>query len=414
MTGLPVVATGVSGIPELVLEDGVTGLLAPQRDAGGLADALQRVHGDPALARRLAAHGRAHVLERFNLLESVARLRDQLAAALTDQRQASRVARVVPGSPGGHDVPLRPGDRPARPAWRDERRSPPLRAPAILRLRVTAERDEARGAEAVVGAKLARDLVPIHVRQPDVAQDDLGLQLMGLPDPRQAVGGHVHPVALQRQHLREGLGRVDVVVDDEDVDGPVPGSRGAWGACRGGLGRQGEANDELGPPTRPRSSPRRFRRAAPRCPSPGRGRGRGPLRSAPGSGRPGRTARRRAAAAPGRSRCRCRERRSRPARSAAARRVTLPPPRRELGGVLQQVPDHLRDARRVGVDPDFGPELVSTRSSMPRLRHQRPEVVARRQTTSRRSTPCRSSSIFPRAMRVTSRRSSTSRVRCSV
>ena len=81
VTGLPVVSTRVSGIPELV-QDGETGLLAPERDAGALADALQRLHGDPALARRLAAQGRAHVLARFNLLESVARLRDHLVAAV--------------------------------------------------------------------------------------------------------------------------------------------------------------------------------------------------------------------------------------------------------------------------------------------------------------------------------------------
>lgn len=81
VTGLPVVSTRVSGIPELV-QDGKTGLLAPERDARALADALHRLHRDPALARRLAAQGRAHVLERFNLLENVARLRDHLAAAL--------------------------------------------------------------------------------------------------------------------------------------------------------------------------------------------------------------------------------------------------------------------------------------------------------------------------------------------
>ncbi|HEX7488762.1 MAG TPA: glycosyltransferase, partial [Anaeromyxobacteraceae bacterium] len=81
VTGLPVVSTRVSGIPELV-QDGKSGLLAPEKDARALADALHRLYRDPALARRLAAQGRAHVLERFNLLENVARLRDHLAAAL--------------------------------------------------------------------------------------------------------------------------------------------------------------------------------------------------------------------------------------------------------------------------------------------------------------------------------------------
>jgi colanic acid/amylovoran biosynthesis glycosyltransferase len=78
--GLPVVATPVSGIPELVVH-GRTGLLAAEKDAGALADALERLHRDPALARRLAEEGRRHVLERFNLRLNVARLRAQLAAA---------------------------------------------------------------------------------------------------------------------------------------------------------------------------------------------------------------------------------------------------------------------------------------------------------------------------------------------
>ena len=85
VTGLPVVSTRVSGIPELV-QDGKTGLLAPEKDASALADALQRLQRDPALSRRLAAQGRAHVLEQYNLIENVARLRDHLAAAM-DGRQ---------------------------------------------------------------------------------------------------------------------------------------------------------------------------------------------------------------------------------------------------------------------------------------------------------------------------------------
>ena len=63
--GAPVVATPVSGIPELV-EDGVNGLLVPPEDPGALADALLRLHTDAALAGRLAATGRDTVRERFD------------------------------------------------------------------------------------------------------------------------------------------------------------------------------------------------------------------------------------------------------------------------------------------------------------------------------------------------------------
>jgi glycosyltransferase involved in cell wall biosynthesis len=56
--GLPVVATAVGGIPEIV-RDGSTGLLVPPRDSAALAAAVVRVLTDSALADRLAAAGLA-------------------------------------------------------------------------------------------------------------------------------------------------------------------------------------------------------------------------------------------------------------------------------------------------------------------------------------------------------------------
>jgi glycosyltransferase involved in cell wall biosynthesis len=64
-TGVPVVTTGVSGIPELVEHD-VTGLVVEPEDVRGTADALLRLHRDAALAQRLAARARALVAERFD------------------------------------------------------------------------------------------------------------------------------------------------------------------------------------------------------------------------------------------------------------------------------------------------------------------------------------------------------------
>jgi glycosyltransferase involved in cell wall biosynthesis len=63
--GAPVVATAVSGIPELV-QDGVNGLLIAPDAPEALADALLRLHGDPALATRLRAAARETVRERFD------------------------------------------------------------------------------------------------------------------------------------------------------------------------------------------------------------------------------------------------------------------------------------------------------------------------------------------------------------
>lgn len=71
--GVPVVATPVTGIPELV-EDGQTGLLVPERDPAALAAALRRLLADPALRRRLADAGRARVEADFDVRANVARL----------------------------------------------------------------------------------------------------------------------------------------------------------------------------------------------------------------------------------------------------------------------------------------------------------------------------------------------------
>jgi glycosyltransferase involved in cell wall biosynthesis len=64
--GKPVIATAVGGTPEVVT-DGVNGLLIPPRDAGALAGALERLLADPAWAKELGAHARAHVRERYSL-----------------------------------------------------------------------------------------------------------------------------------------------------------------------------------------------------------------------------------------------------------------------------------------------------------------------------------------------------------
>jgi colanic acid/amylovoran biosynthesis glycosyltransferase len=75
---LPVVATAISGIPELV-EDGVTGLLVPEKDAPALAAALLRIYHDPALAARLGRAGRQKVLAAFDLSANARALAGLLA-----------------------------------------------------------------------------------------------------------------------------------------------------------------------------------------------------------------------------------------------------------------------------------------------------------------------------------------------
>jgi glycosyltransferase involved in cell wall biosynthesis len=64
--GLPVVASSVGGVPELV-DDGRTGFLVRPGEAVALADALALLVGDPVLRERLGAASHREALERFDL-----------------------------------------------------------------------------------------------------------------------------------------------------------------------------------------------------------------------------------------------------------------------------------------------------------------------------------------------------------
>jgi glycosyltransferase involved in cell wall biosynthesis len=64
--GLPVVASSVGGVPELVVE-GKTGLLVPPGDPHALAAAIGRLLDDEALRRQLGAAGRIRASEHFDL-----------------------------------------------------------------------------------------------------------------------------------------------------------------------------------------------------------------------------------------------------------------------------------------------------------------------------------------------------------
>ncbi len=72
-SGIPVVATCISGIPELV-RHGDTGWLVPPENVNAIADALSQIYSGPAEARRRAASGRKWVLEEFELSLNARRL----------------------------------------------------------------------------------------------------------------------------------------------------------------------------------------------------------------------------------------------------------------------------------------------------------------------------------------------------
>jgi glycosyltransferase involved in cell wall biosynthesis len=70
-TGLPVVASRVGGVPQLVLEE-ETGCLVEPADVHALVAAIARYLDDPTLRARHGAAGRAHVVTRYSVEAMVA------------------------------------------------------------------------------------------------------------------------------------------------------------------------------------------------------------------------------------------------------------------------------------------------------------------------------------------------------
>jgi glycosyltransferase involved in cell wall biosynthesis len=77
--GLPVIATAVGGVPEMVI-DGETGVLVPAENPSELGDAILQLALDTRRRHRLARAARAHVEARFSLERSVAAYEDIYAS----------------------------------------------------------------------------------------------------------------------------------------------------------------------------------------------------------------------------------------------------------------------------------------------------------------------------------------------
>lgn len=121
LSGLPVVATRVSGIPEAVT-DGEEGWLVPPRDPERLAAAIDRLLDDPAAATAMGQRGRQRVLREFSLRRA-ARATADLYRELVHRAAPARLAlaEVRPEEPA--DAPLtlttrlsNGKNRPIRPA----------------------------------------------------------------------------------------------------------------------------------------------------------------------------------------------------------------------------------------------------------------------------------------------------------
>ena len=81
-SGLPLLATLHGGHGEH-LRDGVNCLGFLKGSAEGLAQALRRLHSDPALAHRLALQGRELVVQELNFERYAREVEEVLACALT-------------------------------------------------------------------------------------------------------------------------------------------------------------------------------------------------------------------------------------------------------------------------------------------------------------------------------------------
>ncbi len=79
--GLPAISTRLVGIPDLVI-DGETGLLVEPNNVSELADAIERLMGDPGLASKMAQQGRRLVHDKFDIRTCLEPLLSQYRAKL--------------------------------------------------------------------------------------------------------------------------------------------------------------------------------------------------------------------------------------------------------------------------------------------------------------------------------------------
>jgi glycosyltransferase involved in cell wall biosynthesis len=122
--GLPVAATRMAAIPELVVE-GETGILVDPGDAPGLAEALVSLARDPAARARLAAAGRTRVRAHFSAEGGLDHLAGLLGAP--QSTEASESTKPTPAfslAPLGERVGVRGYSTGESPAMRPPHPNP--------------------------------------------------------------------------------------------------------------------------------------------------------------------------------------------------------------------------------------------------------------------------------------------------
>jgi len=89
--GVPVVATRVGGIPEVVV-DGETGLLVPPGNPLALAEAINSLLASPEVRQRMGGRGRARIEEHFTARRAAAELETLYRRLLPAKRVPGRVS----------------------------------------------------------------------------------------------------------------------------------------------------------------------------------------------------------------------------------------------------------------------------------------------------------------------------------
>ncbi len=92
--GVPVVATAVGGVPDVVRDD-ETGLLIPPGEPTALTNALLRLASDPELRQKLGSRGREDVAQRFGSERLVADIAELYSGLLQRRRNESAPAKDI-------------------------------------------------------------------------------------------------------------------------------------------------------------------------------------------------------------------------------------------------------------------------------------------------------------------------------
>jgi glycosyltransferase involved in cell wall biosynthesis len=85
--GLPVIASRVAGIPEMIV-DGETGILIPPGNIEVIGDEIKRLMSNPSLRKSLGEKGRERVLKEFPKGKMLGQVRELYASIINEKHEA--------------------------------------------------------------------------------------------------------------------------------------------------------------------------------------------------------------------------------------------------------------------------------------------------------------------------------------